>query len=335
MLRLAAADPDVLAIKMTLYRAGANSEAVKYLIQAAENGKQVAVSLELQARFDEANNISWARAFDRAGVHVFFGAAGVKTHAKMLLIVRREKGSLRRYVHVGTGNYNASTAKLYTDLGLFTADPAICDDACELFNMLSGFSRPSRFVRLAVAPLTLRSTILGKIGEQADRARAGKPARVFAKLNALVDPDVIRALYAASQAGVDIELVVRGICCLRPGLAGVSERIRVISLLGRFLEHERVYAFGPEGAEQIYIGSADWMPRNLDRRVELIAPVASERVRDRIRAEAMRPLQHDGAIYVLEPSGAYRRFLAEAKPLPVAIAARSAAVVAELAGGVG
>ena len=186
MLRLAAADPDVLAIKMTLYRAGANSDAVKSLMQAAENGKQVAVSLELQARFDEANNISWARAFDRAGVHVFFGAAGVKTHAKIILIVRREKGGLRRYVHIGTGNYNASTAKLYTDLGLFTADPAIAEDASELFNMLSGFSRPSCFRRLAVAPMTLRETILSKIREQAERARAGKPARIFAKLNAVV-----------------------------------------------------------------------------------------------------------------------------------------------------
>ena len=313
MLRLAAADPDVLAIKMTLYRAGANSEAVRSLITAAENGKQVAVSLELQARFDEANNISWARAFDRAGVHVFFGAAGVKTHAKIILIVRREKGGLRRYVHVGTGNYNASTAKLYTDLGLFTADPAIAEDASDLFNMLSGFSRPSRFRRLAVAPMTLRETIVSKIREQTERARAGKPARIFAKLNAVVDPDVIRALYAASQAGVDIELVVRGICCLRPGLLGMSERIRVYSLLGRFLEHERIYAFGPEGAEEMYIGSADWMPRNLDRRVELIAPVLNERVREKIRAESMRPLSHDGAIYLLEPSGTYRRYVADGK----------------------
>ena len=308
LLRRAADDPDVLAIKMTLYRAGANSEAVRTLIRAAENGKQVAVSLELKARFDEANNVAWARAFERAGVHVFFGTAGSKTHAKILLVVRREGPVLRRYVHLATGNYNAATAKLYTDLALLTSDDAFGEDACELFNMLSGFARQTSFRKLVVAPVALRPTILAQIGAQAERARAGKPARIFAKLNSLVDPEVIRALYAASQAGVDIELVVRGICCLRPGVPGVSERIRAWSLLGRFLEHERVFAFGPIGAEEVYLSSADWMPRNLDRRVELMVPVADEGIRARIREACMRPLEsHAGAIYALDATGAYRR----------------------------
>jgi polyphosphate kinase len=315
LLRTAVDDPAVLAIKMTLYRTSAKSEAVPALIRAAENGKQVAVALELKARFDEANNISWARALDRAGVHVFFGSAALKTHAKVLLIVRREGSELRRYVHIATGNYNATTARLYTDLALITADEDFGDDACDLFNMLSGFSQPAGFRRFVVAPLTLRETLLAKIGEQEARARAGKPARIFAKLNALVDGEIIRALYAASQAGCEIDLVVRGICCLRPGVPGVSERIRVLSLLGRYLEHERIYAFGPRGAEEIYIGSADWMPRNLDRRVELMAPLLAESARARVRAECMRPLEtHSGAIYRLEASGTYHRIARAPEP---------------------
>jgi polyphosphate kinase len=315
LLRTAVDDPAVLAIKMTLYRTSKKSETVPALIRAAENGKQVAVALELQARFDEANNISWARALDRAGVHVFFGSAALKTHAKILLIIRREGAELRRYVHVASGNYNAVTARLYTDLALITAAEDFGDDACDLFNMLSGFSRPAGFRRFVVAPMTLRPTLLGKIGEQTARARAGRPARIFAKLNALVDGEIIRALYAASQAGVDVDLVVRGICCLRPGIPGVSERIRVLSLLGRFLEHERVYAFGPQGAEEIWIGSADWMPRNLDRRVELMVPLQSEAARARVRSECMRPLEtHVGAIYRLEASGTYRRIEREKEP---------------------
>ena len=306
-LRRAADDPDVLAVKMTLYRAGAQSELVRLLIRAAENGKQVAVSLELKARFDEAINITLARTFGRAGVHVFFGSADSKTHAKILLVVRREGEALRRYVHVATGNYNAVTARLYTDLGLFTADEAIGEDASHLFNMLSGSSRPSGFRRLVVAPMSLRATLLDRIEAQAERAGRRQPARIFAKMNSLVDDEIIRALYAASSAGVDIELVVRGICCLRPGVPGLSERIRVLSLLGRFLEHERVTIFGPVGEEEMFIGSADWMPRNLGRRVELMIPILDDRLRERIRVECTRPLEHVGAVYQLEATGAYRR----------------------------
>ena len=290
-LRRAAEDPNVLAIKMTLYRAGSNSEAVRALMHAAENGKEVAVSIELKARFDEENNIGWARALERAGVHVFYGAAGLKTHAKVLLVVRREGHELRRYVHLSTGNYNAGTARFYTDTGLFTIDAEIGEDASELFNSLSGFSTSFNYRKLSVAPVTLRQTIISYVREQADRALAGKPARIFAKLNALVDPGIIRELYRASRAGVDVELVVRGVCCLRPGLPGISDNIRVYSLLGRFLEHERVFLFGPEGQEEFFLSSADWMPRNLDRRVEVLFPVTSEALRTRIRNECVLPLE--------------------------------------------
>jgi polyphosphate kinase len=308
LLRSAADDPDVLAIKMTLYRAGSDAEAVRALIRAAENGKQVAVSIELKARFDEERNILWARSMERAGVHVFYGAAGFKTHAKVLLVVRREGNELRRYVHVSTGNYNAWTAKIYTDVGLFTADAAIGEDATELFNSLSGFARSASYRKLAVAPITLRETILAKIEEQAQRARSGKVGRIFAKINSLVDIPVIDALYRASQAGVKIDLVVRGICCLRPGIAGVSENIRVQSLIGRFLEHERIFVFGPRGEEDFYLASADWMPRNLDRRVELMAPISSETVRERIRQECIAPLELDNSrVYEMDSEGSYRR----------------------------
>lgn len=307
-LSTAADDPNVLAIKMTLYRAGANAEAVGTLIRAAENGKQVAVSIELKARFDEANNITWARALERAGVHVFYGIAGLKTHGKVILVVRREPDGLRRYVHLGTGNYNASTAKLYTDFGLFTTDPEIGADASELFNALSGFSRPGRHRKLVVAPLELRETFIRKIDRQIERARSGGPSRIFAKMNSLVDPSIIQKLYQASQAGVPIELCIRGVCCLRPGMPGVSESIRVRSVIGRFLEHERVFIFGPPGDEEFFLSSADWMPRNLDRRVELLFPVENERLRQRIRSECVAPL--DGAairVYQMTASGEYQR----------------------------
>lgn len=308
MLRRAAEDPNVLAIKMTLYRAGANSEAVRALIRAAEKGKQVAVSIELKARFDEENNIGWARALERSGVHVFYGAAGLKTHAKVLLVVRREGHELRRYVHLSTGNYNATTARFYTDAGLFTIDSDIGEDASELFNSLSGFSTAFSYRKLAVAPVTLRPTLVAHVRKQADRARAGKPARIFAKLNALVDPEMIRELYRASRAGVTIELVVRGVCCLRPGLAGISESIRVYSLLGRFLEHERVFVFGPDGEEELFLSSADWMPRNLDRRVEVLFPVTSEALRTRIRVECVQPLEQDNLrVYEMRADGTYQR----------------------------
>ncbi|HEY3667288.1 MAG TPA: polyphosphate kinase 1, partial [Polyangiaceae bacterium] len=316
-LRRAAEDPNVLAIKMTLYRAGSNSEAVRTLMRAAENGKQVAVSIELKARFDEENNIGWARALERAGVHVFYGAAGLKTHAKVLLVVRREGAELRRYVHLSTGNYNATTARFYTDTGLFTTDADIGEDASELFNSLSGFSTSFSYRKLAVAPVTLRQTLLARVREQTERARAGLPARIFAKLNALVDPELIRELYRASCAGVQVELVVRGVCCLRPGVPGVSERIVVRSLLGRFLEHERVFLFGPEGNEEFFLSSADWMPRNLDRRVEVLFPVTSEALQTRIRNECLVPLELDNMrAYEMLADGSYLRRVPTEHALP-------------------
>ena len=330
-LRRAAEDPNVLAIKMTLYRAGSNSEAVKSLMRAAENGKQVAVSIELKARFDEENNIGWARALERAGVHVFYGAAGLKTHAKVLLVVRREGTELRRYVHLSTGNYNATTARFYTDTGLFTTDPEIGEDASELFNALSGFSTSFSYRKLAVAPITLRKTVLEKVREQTERALAGKPARIFAKLNALVDQQMIRELYTASCAGVVIELAVRGVCCLRPGVAGVSERLEVYSLLGRFLEHERVFLFGPEGEEEFFLSSADWMPRNLDRRVEVMFPVKSELIRTRIRNECLTPLTLDNLrAYQMAADGTYKRRVPRDQEAPSDAQLRTWSIVAKL-----
>jgi polyphosphate kinase len=331
-LRRAAEDPNVLAIKMTLYRAGSNSEAVRLLMHAAENGKQVAVSIELKARFDEENNIGWARALERAGVHVFYGAAGLKTHAKVLLVVRREGSELRRYVHLSTGNYNATTARFYTDTGLFTIDADIGEDCSELFNSLSGFSTSFAYRKLAVAPITLRQTLLAHVQKQADRARAGSPARIFAKLNALVDPEMIRELYRASRAGVSIDLVVRGVCCLRPGLPGISERIRVYSLLGRFLEHERVFLFGPEGEEEFFLSSADWMPRNLDRRVEVLFPVNSLAICARIRNECLLPLDLDNLrVYEMTASGAYQRRSPAQQQTPIDAQLRTWGIVAKSA----
>jgi len=308
LLSFAAEDPAVLAIKMTLYRAGSDAEAMRALVRAAENGKQVAVSIELKARFDEANNVAWARALERAGAHVFYSAAELKTHAKALLIVRREGSELRRYVHLSTGNYNASTARLYTDFALLTCDPRFGQDVSALFNSLSGFSAAPRFSVLAVAPATLRPRILSLIAEQARRAADGGRGRIFAKLNALVDPEVIRALYRASCAGVHIDLVVRGPCSLRPRVEGLSENIRVRSLLGRFLEHERVFCFGEAGQEELFLASADWMPRNLDRRVELFFPVLNEAVQKQILEECIAPLatDHCGA-YEMDANGRYQR----------------------------
>jgi polyphosphate kinase len=328
-LRAAADDPQVLAIKMTLYRAGSNSEAVRALIRAAENGKQVAVSVELKARFDEEANIAWARALEHAGAHVFFGDAALKTHAKMVLVVRREGERLRRYVHLATGNYNAGTARVYTDLGLLTADAQLGEEASELFNGLSGFSKKSRYRKLAVAPVGLAEAVLARIDEQARRAREGKPARIFAKLNSLVDARAIQALYRASMAGVPIDLVVRGVCCLRPGMPGISENIRVISILGRFLEHERVFVFGPPGAESFFLSSADWMPRNFDRRVEVMFPVESEALREQIRAEVLEPaLADSAAAYQMDAQGAYTR----RTPSPGEVPRSAQAEVAERVG---
>ncbi len=307
-LHRAANDPQVLAIKMTLYRTGPNPDLVQTLIRAAENGKQVAVSIELKARFDEENNIHWARAMEQAGVHVFYGGAGLKTHAKVTLVVRREGDQLRRYVHLSTGNYNPSTARTYTDVGLFTATPAFGEDATELFNSLSGFSKKPRYQKIAVAPEMLAETVLAKIDEQTARAQAGKPARIFAKLNALVDVQAIRALYRASQAGVRIDLNVRGICCLRPGVPGISENIRVFSIVGRLLEHVRVMLFGPPGEEEMYLSSADWMPRNFYRRVEVMFPIEDAASRERIHNEIVEPALRDNCrAQDLDSDGFYHR----------------------------
>jgi len=289
----AATDPDVLAIKMTLYRTGPDSPIVAALARAAENGKQVAVLVELQARFDEEKNIQWARSLERAGVHVAYGVEALKTHAKIALVVRREGNSMRRYVHVGTGNYNRLTSKVYTDIGLFTARSEFGHDASELFNFLTGFSKRTRYRRLTVAPFSLHEKVLSLIDREAEKAREGKPASIVAKMNALVDANVIRALYRASSAGVPIFLAVRGICCLRPGVPGVSDRISVSSVVGRFLEHSRCFSFGVGDEEEIYISSADWMPRNFFRRVELMVPILDDKAKEKIRQEVLEPILKD------------------------------------------
>jgi polyphosphate kinase len=283
----AADDPKVLAIKITLYRAGANSPLVRTLARAAENGKQVTALVELKARFDEEANIKWARALEESGVHVVYGVLGLKTHAKVCLIVRREVPGLRRYVHLSTGNYNPISARLYTDLSFFTARPEIGEDATALFNLLTGYCEPPSWKRLAVAPLNLRERVIELIGREAEHARNGRPARIIAKLNSLVDEKVIAALYLASEAGVEIDLIIRGVCCLRPGIAGVSERIRVVSIIDRFLEHARVFALENGGEPQVYLSSADWMPRNFIRRVEVMFPIEDPSIRRWIRDDLL------------------------------------------------
>ncbi|MFW6359845.1 MAG: polyphosphate kinase 1 [Chroococcales cyanobacterium] len=269
----AAHDPNVLAIKMTLYRTSGNSPIVNALVSAAENGKQVAVLVELKARFDEENNILWARTLEQAGVHVVYGLVGLKTHTKITLVVRRENQHIRRYVHIGTGNYNPKTAKFYTDLGLLSCREELGADLTDLFNFLTGYSRQRSYRHLLVAPVNLRDRMTTLIRREIENARNGKVGRIVAKMNSLVDPKIIATLYEASQAGVKIDLIVRGICCLRPGVEGISDNIRVISIIGRFLEHSRIYYFDNDGNEELYIGSADWMPRNLDRRIEAITPI--------------------------------------------------------------
>ncbi|MFB8790470.1 MAG: polyphosphate kinase 1 [Potamolinea sp.] len=269
----AAYDPGVVAIKMTLYRTSGDSPIIKALIAAAENGKQVAVLVELKARFDERNNINWARKLEQSGVHVVYGLVGLKTHTKIVLVVRREENKIVRYVHVGTGNYNPKTARLYTDLGLLSCNPALGADLTDLFNYLTGYSRQRSYRKLLVAPVNLRDRFLFLIRREAEHSRNGYSSRIVAKMNSLVDPQIIATLYEASIAGVQIDLIVRGMCCLRPGVEGVSENIRVNSIVGRYLEHSRIYYFHNQGQEEVYIGSADWMTRNLDRRVEAIVPV--------------------------------------------------------------
>jgi polyphosphate kinase len=269
----AAHDPQVLAIKMTLYRTSGNSPIADALISAAENGKQVAVLVELKARFDEKNNIIWARKLEQAGVHVVYGLVGLKTHTKVVLVVRQEENRIRRYVHIGTGNYNPKTARLYTDLGLLSCREELGADLTDLFNYLTGYSRQRSYRKLMVAPVNLRDRFQALIHREIEHCHNGFSGRIVAKMNALVDPPIIAALYEASRAGVQIDLIVRGMCSLLPGIEGVSENIRVISIVGRFLEHSRIYYFHNQGQEEVYIGSADWMTRNLDRRVEAIVPV--------------------------------------------------------------
>jgi len=303
----AANDPRVLAIKQTLYRTSGDSPISRALIAAAEAGKHVTAIVELKARFDEANNVSWARQMERAGVHVVFGFLDLKTHCKVSLVVRQEGGGLKRYVHLGTGNYNPTTALHYTDMGLFTADEAVADDASALFNLLTGYSQGHAWRRLIVAPDDLHRRTIELIEQQARRAEAGKPSRIFAKLNALVDHHVIEALYRASQAGVPIDIVARGMCSLRPGVPGLSETIRVRSIVDRFLEHSRVYVFGPDDEAEVFFSSADWMPRNFFRRVEVMFPVRDPALAGRILREIIPVYLADNTrARVLDAEGQYR-----------------------------
>ncbi len=303
----AAADSQVLAIKQTLYRAGSDSTIVGVLAEAAQAGKDVTVIIELRARFDEETNIDIATKLQEAGAHVMYGVFGFKTHAKLVMVVRREPGGLRRYCHLGTGNYHARTARLYTDYGLLTANEAIGEDIHEIFLQLTGLTRVPRLRKLLHAPFSLHRAILAKIERETEHALVGKPARIIAKLNALTEPAVIQALYRASQAGVEVDLVVRGLCCLRPGIAGVSDRIRVRSIVGRFLEHSRVYCFDNDGRREIYCGSADWMDRNLFRRVEVAFPVESAELQARIVDELSLYLLDDVQAWELGADGRYAR----------------------------
>lgn len=282
-IKQASADPDVLTIKQTLYRVGSNSPVVKYLIEAAERGKQVAVLVELKARFDEENNIFWARELEKVGAHVVYGLIGLKTHAKMTLVVRKEGENLRRYVHLATGNYNATTAKIYTDLGLFTDNEDICEDVSDIFNYLTGYSKQTEFRKLLVAPISLRESLLDFIKREIDNVKNGGEGYIIIKMNSLVDPVMIAALYEASNSGVKVDLIVRGICSLIPGKPGLSENIRVISIVGRFLEHSRIFYFLNNNNEEIYLSSADLMQRNLDRRVEIAFPIIDPDIRDKLK----------------------------------------------------
>ena len=306
-IRQAASDPDVLAIKQTLYRVSGNSPIIASLAQAAENGKQVSVLVELKARFDEENNIVWAKKLEQAGCHVIYGLVGLKTHSKIALVVRREEDGIRRYVHLGTGNYNDSTAKLYTDCGIFTCNEAIGEDATAVFNMLSGYSEPLSWNELVLAPIWLRTRFMRLIARETKHAREGKPARIVAKMNSLCDEGIIAALYEASAAGVKIELIVRGICCLKVGIPGISENIHVRSIVGNFLEHSRIFFFLNDGEEEIYMGSADWMPRNLDRRVEILFPVLDDTLKEKVKHILDVELADNTKAHVLKPDGEYEK----------------------------
>ncbi len=310
----AARDPQVLAIKQTLYRVSGNSPIIAALAQAAENGKQVSVLVELKARFDEEHNIAWAKMLERAGCHVIYGLVGLKTHSKITLVVRREEDGIRRYVHLGTGNYNDSTAKLYTDMGLLTCSEPVGQDATAVFNMLSGYSEPASWNKLCLAPLWLRDRFLTMIQREAAYARNGEPAHIVAKMNSLCDPGLIAALYEASAAGVKIELIVRGICSLKVGIPGVSENISVRSIVGSFLEHSRIYYFLNGGQEEVYLASADWMPRNLDRRVEILFPVENEHLKKEVMHVLKIQLQDTMKAQIKQPDGTYEKVDRRGKP---------------------
>ncbi|MFM9160327.1 MAG: polyphosphate kinase 1, partial [Dolichospermum sp.] len=301
----AAHDPQVLAIKMTLYRTSGDSPIVNALITAAENGKQVSVLVELKARFDEENNIYWARRLERVGVHVVYGLVGLKTHSKIVLVVRREKDKMRRYVHIGTGNYNQKTARLYTDLGLFSCREELGADLTDVFNFLTGYSRQKSYREIMVAPVNMRDRFLELIHREIANVQNGFSGRIVAKMNALVDPQIISTLYEASRIGVQIDLIIRGVCCLRPGIPNLSENIRVISIIGRFLEHSRIYYFYNNSQEEIYIGSADWMRRNLDRRVEVITPIKDQDIAKDLQEILGIMLADNRHAWELQPDGNY------------------------------
>jgi polyphosphate kinase len=315
-LRAAVADPHVVAIKITLYRIGADSPLVDLLLQAAEQGKQVAVLVELKARFDERNNIAWATRLESAGVHVVYGLVNIKVHCKLCLVVRKEAGGIRRYAHLATGNYNRVTSRIYTDIGVFTSNEAIVDDVSEVFNTLTGYSNKRSYRALLVSPGGVRQGMRALIEREGEHAMAGRPAGIIIKNNAVADQAVIKLLYRASQAGVPIDLIVRGVCCLRPGIPGVSERIRVRSIVGRLLEHSRLYYFENGGDPELYIGSADLMERNLDRRVETLFPIRNAALARRVVEEALElGITDNTKCHELGPDGTYHRPASNAPPV--------------------
>lgn len=311
----AARDPKVLAIKQTLYRVSSNSPIIHYLEEAVKNGKQVLVLLELKARFDEGNNIEWAKKLERAGAHVIYGLVGLKTHSKITMVVREEEEGIRRYVHLGTGNYNDSTAKIYTDTGLFTAADAYGSDATEFFNMISGYSEPNGFKKLLVAPRYLRSSFYDLIDREIINAKAGKSAWIVAKMNSLVDEGIIKKLHEANAAGVKIQLIVRGICCLKTGIPGISDNIQVKSIVGKYLEHSRIYIFANADDPEYFMGSADWMDRNLDRRVEIVFPVEAETVKERVKEIIDLQLNDTERSFIMQADGSYEKYRSKDNPI--------------------